>query len=331
MESIQSHSSSSYLTKDAASAYCRNLNYGETIAPVYDKQCASKKHFSAKRLFCFLRFILYMLTALVYANSAAYAQKSCSAFKSAYPACGTMNRSFKTGEVLNYKLFYHWHFVWMQTGSASVSTTLRNFYGIPCYYISATGRSAPKYDWFYKIRDTLASYMDTLDLTPIRFYRSTHEASVHVRNDNVFNNNKHIAYYLNEGREFHRDSVTIPSGTMDILTSVYFTRCINFGCIGTKDSVLLHIYLDGKVYDVCLRFLGKEVINSGFGKFRCEKLSVNLIPGTIFREGAKMTVWATDDANHIPLQVEAPIIIGSVRAELESFSDLRNAMDAKVK
>lgn len=44
-----------------------------------------------------------------------------------------------------------------------------------------------------------------------------------------------------------------------------------------------------------------------------------------------MTVWVTDDKNRLPVYIEAPIIIGSVRAELLSFSGLRNAMDAKVK
>jgi hypothetical protein len=68
-----------------------------------------------------------------------------------------------------------------------------------------------------------------------------------------------------------------------------------------------------------------------FGKFRCIKFKASLISGTIFKEGEEMTVWVTDDKNRLPLYIEAPIIIGSIRAELQSFSNLRNAMDAKVK
>lgn len=295
--------------------------------PQFEASTSTRARFSIRLSHLFLRTGF----ALVFACTAAYAQSGHSLFKSAYPGCGTMTKAFKPGETLNYKLYYHWHFVWLQTGKASVTTTLRDFYGVPCYYISALGQTLPKYDWFYKIRDTLTTLTDTNDFSTMRFYRSTHEAAVDVRNDNVFDNKKHVVYYLNEGKKYRRDSASIPAGTIDILTGVYFTRCINFGCVGTKDTILLNIYLDGHVYNVHLRYLGKEVVSSSFGRYMCEKLSVELIAGTIFREGAKMFVWATDDANHLPLLMEAPLIIGSVRAELESFSNLRNTMEEKVK
>ncbi len=285
------------------------------------------------------RFFIYfnsgkfrrMFLAFLLSSASLYAQPNCSSFRAVYPGCGALYKAFKQGERLEYKLYYHWRFLWLQTGEASVNVTFKDFYGMPCYYVTALGRSYPKYDWFYKIRDTLTTYIDTLNFTSMRFYRSTHEASVNVVNDNVFDNKKHIVYYMKEGKTYSRDSVRVPDGAVDILTGVYLTRCIDFGAIGVKDTILVNIYLDGKIYKVHVRYLGKEEVSSSFGRYRCEKISVELIAGTIFREGAKMIVWATDDENHMPLLVEAPLIIGSVRAELESFSGLRNTMERKVK
>jgi hypothetical protein len=36
-----------------------------------------------------------------------------------------------------------------------------------------------------------------------------------------------------------------------------------------------------------------------------------------------MTVWVSDDANHIPLRIQASIRIGSVKADLMEFNNLR--------
>ena len=67
-----------------------------------------------------------------------------------------------------------------------------------------------------------------------------------------------------------------------------------------------------------------------FGDGGCSTVDV-VAADFIFKEGQEMTVWATDYANKLPVYIEAPIIVGSVRVELESFSNLRNPMDAKVK
>jgi hypothetical protein len=55
-----------------------------------------------------------------------------------------------------------------------------------------------------------------------------------------------------------------------------------------------------------------------------------LIEGTIFKGGEDMYVWVTDDKNRIPVLVEAKILIGSVKAYLESAKGLRNSSDARI-
>jgi hypothetical protein len=43
-----------------------------------------------------------------------------------------------------------------------------------------------------------------------------------------------------------------------------------------------------------------------------------------------MTVWATDDENQIPIYIEAPILVGMVKAKLTNWKGLKNKMKAKV-
>ena len=69
--------------------------------------------------------------------------------------------------------------------------------------------------------------------------------------------------------------------------------------------------------------MGKEIINTKYGKFHAIKIKPLLIKGSMFDPGEKMTVWVSDDANHIPLRIQASIRIGSVKADLMEFNNLR--------
>ena len=36
-----------------------------------------------------------------------------------------------------------------------------------------------------------------------------------------------------------------------------------------------------------------------------------------------MTIWVTDDANHIPVRIESPISVGSVKVDLMHYENLK--------
>ena len=55
-----------------------------------------------------------------------------------------------------------------------------------------------------------------------------------------------------------------------------------------------------------------------------------LIKGTIFQGGELMTVWVTDDANHLPLRIESPITVGTVKVDMMGYKNLRNPMQALI-
>ena len=243
------------------------------------------------------------------------------------------NTVFKAGEQTTYKIYYHWHFVWLESGEVTFGTAAKDYHGIPSYYLTGQGHSYPKYDWFYTVRDTFQAYVDTFGFSPLRFTRFSNEGSNHIKNDNLFDQIHHKIFYFSRNKEndFKHDSINLPANAFDPLSGIYFTRCLNFSKAKLNDTVPVTIYLDDHIYHIHIRYLGKEDETTAFGKFRCLKLKVSLISGTIFKQGEEMTVWVTDDANHLPIYIEAPIVIGSVRVELLSFSNLRSPMDSKVK
>jgi hypothetical protein len=67
-----------------------------------------------------------------------------------------------------------------------------------------------------------------------------------------------------------------------------------------------------------------------YGKFNVIKLSPLLVKGTVFNGGEKMVVWVTDDANHIPVRIETPLVVGSIKVDMVSFENLRYPLSSLI-
>jgi hypothetical protein len=96
------------------------------------------------------------------------------------------------------------------------------------------------------------------------------------------------------------------------------------------DKIPFNLFLDNEVYNIYVRYLGKETIRTKYGKFRTIKFKPLLLKGSIFEGGEKMTVWVSDDANHIPLRIESPISVGSVKVDAMLWRNLRYPLTSLV-
>ena len=114
-----------------------------------------------------------------------------------------------------------------------------------------------------------------------------------------------------------------PSCIQDVLSSMDYMRNLDFKNIQSGDKIPFSMFLDNQVYNLYIRYLGKETIKTRYGKFRAIKFKPLLIYGTIFTGGEKMTVWVSDDANHLPLRIESPISLGKISADMMGYHNLR--------
>ena len=82
------------------------------------------------------------------------------------------------------------------------------------------------------------------------------------------------------------------------------------------------------------RLAGREVRNiKGVGKFRTLKFVCELATssGESLKDGSEFYLWISDDLNKIPLYLESPIRIGSVRVRLLDASNLKYPLTSKIK
>ena len=79
------------------------------------------------------------------------------------------------------------------------------------------------------------------------------------------------------------------------MSSVYFSRAINFTTYQKNDTIPLNIVLDKQVYEnINIIYKGKNKINNQNKKtIDCIHFQINLIEGTIFKANETMDVFVS--------------------------------------
>ena len=77
-----------------------------------------------------------------------------------------------------------------------------------------------------------------------------------------------------------------------------------------------------------MRFLGKKQNKKikGLGRFDVYELAPEVVAGDVFSEESEMGVWAGTANSHVPLQIESPISVGSIKAVLVEHQNLRHSL-----
>ena len=230
------------------------------------------------------------------------------------------NNSFDEGEHLTFKVFYNMGFIWINSGNAEFTVSGESINGHDAYHVTGVGKTASSFEWFYKVKDRYETYIDKETLLPVKFVRDVNEGGMKINTDVIFNQPKGEAVS-------NKKSYMIPRNTQDVLSAIYYARNINYNNYKPGDKIPFSMFLDNQVYNLYIKYGGKEKITTRMGTFNAIKIVPLLIEGTIFKGGEKMTVWVSDDENHIPLRVESPILVGSVKVDLMSYEHLRNPFD----
>jgi Protein of unknown function (DUF3108) len=238
--------------------------------------------------------------------------------------CGVRNKAFKSGEQINYTVYYAVAGLYVNAGTAVFSVTLERLNGRPVYHLKGVGKTNPSYDWIYKVRDLYESYIDTASLQPLKFVRDVNEGGYKKFQTITFNHNANTAVS-------DKGVFKVPDCVQDVLSAIYYARNINFNKYKPGDKIPFSMFLDDDVFNMYVRYLGKEEVKTKYGKFRAIKFKPLLIEGTLFSGGEKMTVWVTDDENKLPVRIESPIIVGSVKVDMMSYKNNRSPMTALIK
>lgn len=232
--------------------------------------------------------------------------------------------AFQHGEKITYTVFYNVIGLYINAGTATFSTSVEQYNNNNVFHVVGEGATNSKYDWIFKVRDRYESYFNTNDLQSVKFIRNINEGSFKMHEEVAFNQQTNTAVTST-------GVYKVPARVQDVINAIYYARNIDYNTYKPGDKITFSMFLDNKVYNLYVKYIGKETVKTRYGKYNAIKLSPQVITGTVFKNDDKMLMWVTDDANHIPVRVESPISVGSIKIDLKEYQNLKYPLTGIVK
>ena len=130
-------------------------------------------------------------------------------------------------------------------------------------------------------------------------------------------------YSVKDIKKGTTDVISTKDDVQDLISSLYYLRK-NFSedYINEGDFFTINMFYDSKNRELALKYLGKEVIRTKYGRIECLKLMPATNRSRIFKGEGSITIWLTNDENKIPIRIQADLLVGSIKADLNNYSGI---------
>ena len=229
----------------------------------------------------------------------------------------TKKLPFQSGEWFEFRI----HYGIFNASYASLELVNDTLKGIPVFHAKGYGRTTGLARLFFKLEDYYDTYFDE-KVIPYWFIRDIYEGVIPkiwrliltTKNTALVNNKK-----TNTKAKFN-----IPENTQDLLSAFYYLRAFFPNEKMEIDQTFsVNMFFDSENYIFKMKYIGKELLPTKFGKIKCMKFRPYVQSGRVFREKESVTLWITDDRNKVPIRLQAELAIGAIIADLDNFKNLK--------
>jgi hypothetical protein len=225
------------------------------------------------------------------------------------------NYAFRAGERIEYSVGYSVIGIYLPAGTAWFTTAKTDTDNV--FHFVGEGSTNKRYDWIFKVRDRYESYYDAKKMQPLKSVRNVSEGKYKKYEETVFDHKNNTA--TNKKGTFK-----VPPGIQDVISMVYQTRNADFSKYKPGDKITFNMFFGSDIYNMYIKYVGKETVKTKYGNIKTIKLMPLLLKGSVFKGGEDMTVWVTDDNNHIPVKIESKLSVGSIKVNLSNYQNLQH-------
>lgn len=224
------------------------------------------------------------------------------------------------GESLTYRI----HYGPLNAGYANLTTTAADIHGVPHLYVKGTGRTTGAVSSFFKVEDLYESYISLKTGLPSFYVRNVREGGYRQHLQTVFNHNN-TTLTLTDKRNPKQAPKTIKSvpGIQDMLSAFYYLRALDASDLKTGSVRNLNIWIDDELFPFSVRVAGTENIRTKFGTINCLKIVPVVKSGRVFRAKEGVTLYVSNDQNHVPISIQAELAVGTLKADLDAYKNVK--------
>jgi len=224
------------------------------------------------------------------------------------------------GESLSLRI----HYGFLTAGSANLTAKKTYYKGVPHLYVKGTGQTSGAVKAFFKVEDLYESYIDMKTELPSFYVRNVKEGGYTQHLQTVFNHDNN-SLILTDKKNPANGSKTIKSvkGVQDMLSCFYFLRSKSPAELRTGTVFNMNVWIDDEMFPFQLKVVGTENLKTKFGTINALKIIPSVKSGRVFKEKEGVTMWVSNDANHIPLLLKAELAVGSLKASIDSYKNVK--------
>ena len=184
-------------------------------------------------------------------------------------------------------------------------------------------------DVFFSVKDNYESYFDKETGNPYRFIRKIDEGG-YIKNQEGFFNQSNQKVTVKDYKHKTEKTFSFPENTQDIVSAFYYLRNYpNIDKLQIGQSVEINMFFDDETTKFKLKYTGKKDLQTKFGKIPTMVFKPYVQSGRIFKEQESLTLWISDDENKIPVRIQASLLVGSLKADLEIHKGLKYPLKIK--
>ena len=233
-----------------------------------------------------------------------------------------------TGESIEYKVTFGFFTV----GKAQITTSQKIYKvnGRPCYKIDVRGKTSGAVDWVASVDDTWGAYMDTLSFLPYLGYRNIKENNYRKNELTKFDQENQLVelkIYNQKKKEFNESNIfKAVEPVRDIVSGYSFLRTLDYRNYHKGDTISLYGVFEDELYDFKILYAGEETLKTKLGHVKSFKIVPVMPNNQLFAGENAISIWFSDDANKIPLKIEANLVIGKAGCEIVNYSTLKEKL-----
>lgn len=227
--------------------------------------------------------------------------------------------AFGVGEWFKFRI----HYGFVNAGYATLEVKEALLHNEKVFHLIGKGQTTGISRFFFKVDDLYESYIDEKTFVPYQFLRKINEGG-YTKNQEGFFIPQQNKITVKDYKHKTEKTFVIPKNTQDILSAFYYLR--NFATIDDikpGEYVAIDMFFDEETTKFKLKFIGRENIKTKFGTVASMIFKPYVFSGRVFKEQESVTVWISDDENKIPLRIQADLLVGSIKADLESYKGVR--------
>lgn len=230
--------------------------------------------------------------------------------------------NIKNGEKLTYRI----HYGFLNAGTATLTANQINYRNAPHYRVTGIGRSSGAVRAFFKVDDVYESYINIATGLPSHYVRNVSEGGYRRHFETEFNQDNQSLTLTNKLEKTSKHFKTV-KGLQDMISAFYYLRSIDSTNFKVGSALKINVWIDDEIYPFMLKVTGIENRNTKFGKISCLKIVPYVMSGRIFKSQEGVTMYVTNDANLVPVEMKAELLVGSLKASLDDYHNVKYPMN----